>query len=340
MPENITFRTQLIGGLHEFCHCCGLRTFDDQLKLIELVVLLARYKEEGVSLYPAVYITNKLSDMIQMLHGADVLQLGKTQPSIDGLRKIVKKAAPLAVDEWHIYIDEATEGLSYGVFCAHDSPTAVRIDDVIMDPEVTFPVVKIQQVAESCVEVSSSTGKRHIIFLDHRPEESMSPQIHIKHLVVAAVQNVPEAKKDPAKNVIMRMLASAIRKAHGCIIVVVPGRVMPAVLAADGTVLSIPIDIPKLIEEYKNDQLTGVSLENKKQVISGMVNSDGILVLSNDGCVLGYNCFVHLEELEQVNGGARRRAFESVCTHLGREVMGAFFQSQDGLAEYRGETYE
>ena len=57
MPTNITFRTQLLGGVAEFCNACRLPLFVNSLNLVELVVLIAKYKEEEVALYPEVYVT-------------------------------------------------------------------------------------------------------------------------------------------------------------------------------------------------------------------------------------------------------------------------------------------
>ncbi|NJK42813.1 MAG: hypothetical protein HC937_04060 [Aquincola sp.] len=41
MPINITFRTQLIGSVSEFCSDCGLSLFAKALNLVELIVALA-----------------------------------------------------------------------------------------------------------------------------------------------------------------------------------------------------------------------------------------------------------------------------------------------------------
>jgi len=67
MPENITFRTQLIGSVTEFCQESRLTFLTNALHLVELIVLLARYQEEGVSLYPKLYLTNDRSTLNSML---------------------------------------------------------------------------------------------------------------------------------------------------------------------------------------------------------------------------------------------------------------------------------
>ena len=73
MPINITFRTQLIGGVTEFCSDCGLRLFTKALNLVELIVALARYKEEGVRLNPQVYVSSDIRALTAMLPDGDLL---------------------------------------------------------------------------------------------------------------------------------------------------------------------------------------------------------------------------------------------------------------------------
>ena len=71
---------------------------------------------------------------------------------------------------------------------------------------------------------------------------------------------------------------------------------------------------------------------------------DGITVLTNDGNLIAYNCFIR-EQLEgppsrSVIGGARRRAFDILCTHLGDELSCVLYRSQDGAVECCDETTE
>src|SRR4051794_38226537 len=115
MPTNITFRTQLLGGVTEFCAESGLSLFQKALHLVELIVSLARYKEEGVQLNPQVYITNDIRQLTAMVPNGERLKIGSTQRDMPGMKKAIKKTAPLAADGWSIYIEDS-DSLEYGVF--------------------------------------------------------------------------------------------------------------------------------------------------------------------------------------------------------------------------------
>lgn len=105
MPENITFRTLLIGSVTEFCQDSQLQFLSNTLHLVELVVMLAHYREEGVSLFPEVYLTNDKYTLMAMLPDGEVLKIGSSTPDVTGIKSAVKRCAPLATNGWLIYIE-------------------------------------------------------------------------------------------------------------------------------------------------------------------------------------------------------------------------------------------
>jgi len=71
-----------------------------------------------------------------------------------------------------------------------------------------------------------------------------------------------------------------------------------------------------------------------------MLNTDGIVLFDNRSRLLGYNCFVKVNRNENIIGGARKRAFGTLSTKLGRGLCAVFMQSQDGWSDYRSKTDE
>jgi hypothetical protein len=74
-------------------------------------------------------------------------------------------------------------------------------------------------------------------------------------------------------------------------------------------------------------------------LIRGMLYADGVTVFRADGSVAAYNVFVRGEgqsSKETAFGGARRRAFRTLCSWVGDDLTSAFFLSQDGHAEFKG----
>jgi hypothetical protein len=81
-------------------------------------------------------------------------------------------------------------------------------------------------------------------------------------------------------------------------------------------------------------------LESKGYLLKGMLNSDGIILFDNKGRLLGYNCFIKSTQSKKVNGGARKRAYSSIKSKVGRGLAAVFMQSQDGWTDFEGMNNE
>jgi len=234
MPNNITFRTQLLGGVTEFCQESGLSLINNPLHLVELIVLLARFKEEGVSLSPKVYLTNNMDTLTSMLPEVERINIGISTPDIRGIKLALKKCAPLAIGGWLIFIHDKQHGIDFGLFKGSSNPISVLVDDVLMDENGDLIVVKAFQIADECVEVRANNGSFHYVFLNHRKEDSPPPLQFLYELVSSIVQEVEEKAREPVMSFLKRLLFDALRQSHGCIIAVTNMNRAPKFLAEDG----------------------------------------------------------------------------------------------------------
>ncbi|AXI01779.1 hypothetical protein [Aquirhabdus parva] len=336
MSTNITFRTQLIGGVSEFCQNSKIELLADNLHLVELVVLLSRYQEEGISLCPKVYLTNNMNNIISMLPEAERIKIGSSSANISGIKQALKKCAPLATSGWLVYIQGSSNGIEYGVFRGSSHPISVLIDVVLMDKNPVFPIVKAYQIADDCVEIRCNNGGHHYIFLNHRKDNSPPPLQFLDALVGAITEKTEDIEREPTISFVSRMLFEALRQSHGCIIAVTNRTKAPAFLSNDGVILEKPISFPDLVKSLKKDQIPPSELESKGYLLNGMLNSDGIILFNDSGQLLGYNCFVKLRQEHGIVGGARRRAFEALGMKIGKGLTAVFMQSQDGWSEFKG----
>ena len=341
MPENITFRTQLIDGVKEFCQESQLEFLSNALNLVEIVVMLAHYREEGVSLFPKIYLTNDKHILKLMLPDGEVLKIGSAAPDITGIKSAVKKCAPLATNDWLIYIDTSSHNaLDFGVFKGSGNPISVLVDDVLMTESANFIVVKASQVADDCVEIRSNRGGLHFIFLNHRMEDSPPPLQYMGQLINSITEKISEEVKEPTVSFLNRLFASALRESHGCIIAVTNMSKPPKFLSDDGVILDEPIDFANLVFNLKKERIAPSHLESKGYLLKGMLNSDGIILFDNNGRLLGYNCFVKVSNKDNIIGGARKRAFANLKTKIGRGLLAAFMLSQDGWTDFEGVNNE
>lgn len=336
MPVNITFRTQLLGGVTEFCVASRIPLFAQALNLVELVVMLAKYKEEGNPLFPEVYITTDVNALIAMLPEAERLNLGTTTRDVKGLKHALKKTAPLANGGWLVFLNDNKDSLNFGLFRGTNNPVSVLADKVILDSSNEIPVTKIFQVAEDCVEIVSSFGERHFVFLNHRRDDSPPPLESLERLINAVCDEVPLDLKEPTQSFLTRILYNALRTSHGTLIAVTDRRSPPKKIFDDGISLEDPIDFPMLITAVRKGEIQPSRLMTSAALLEGMLNSDGIILFNNRGKLLGFNYFVRAKAPSNESGGARRRAFGTLTNNISKGLSAAFIQSQDGWSDFRG----
>lgn len=331
---NITFRTHLLGSVTEFCQNSYLATLQNSLNLVDLIVRLARYQEEGLKMFPRVYLTNNIKEIIRMLPDAESLKIGICEKNSEGIKLSLKKCAPMANGGWMIYVNEMIDNIEYGIFKGSSNPTAVLVDDVIMTPNENLNIVKVFQVADGCVEIRANNGESHYVFLSHRREDDPPPLQHLDRLVQSITAGVNTNNRPAVSSYLKRVLYESLVKSHGCIIAVTNMKRAPKVLSRDGVILEAPIDFEELIAKFRKDVIPQSLIDSKSDILSGMLNSDGILLFDNRARILGYNIFVAISNNASAFGGARRRAFESLKGIINRGLCSVFMQSHDGWSEF------
>lgn len=332
MATNITLRTQLLGGVTEFCANSEVTVFRDTITLVELIVLLARYQEEGVQLRPEVYVLNDLSSFMSRLPDGEHVHLGQVPSNLDGLKRAVKKAAPLSKSPWCIYIEVGAE-INYGLFRGASTALAVPTDDIVLSDDPDLRVVKASCVASECVEVRSNRGRLHRIFLDHRADDAPPPLRYIDDLVALIVSDVPASSRDGVSSLLKNVIAKSLRESHGALVAVTSMKRAPKFLAADGSILNEPIDFHGMIDLLKAKKMEYSVVESRRALVEGMFQSDGIILFDTRAKLLGFNCFIQSSSKNLV-GGARRRAFSALKDKIGSGLSGAFIQSQDGWTDF------
>ncbi len=335
MADNITFRSGLVGGLADFCNESHLPLITNPLVFVELIVLLARYKEEGIGLHPKVYITNNINLCNAMIGNAEKIKIGISGANADGIKQAIKKCAPLATGSWCIYIHDQLQQIEFGVFRGSSNITAVPIDDVLLSQNEGLFVVKAFQVADECVEVKCNNNRSHYIFLNNVKDDSPPPLQHLKYLVTAICQKVNDNDKESIESFLNNVLFEGLRESHGCLISVTNMKSAPSILKEDGVFLEVPIDFVRLVSDANKDPVLFEYLVSKVDLLKGMLNSDGIILFDNVGRLLGYNCFIKISQKAKVIGGARKRAYSSLKENVGKKgIVAAFMQSQDGWTEF------
>ena len=187
-------------------------------------------------------------------------------------------------------------------------------------------------------ELRGSAGPKYIYLSDARGSEPL-PTDPVAQLLGAATKDIDGEVVESVQTFLRRALADALRYSHGALVAVCPPGGIPGIFG-DCVALSPSFDIALEVREYLRDrgEESIAKLLFVSRLLKGMVGADGITVIASDGCLLGYNAFVSsaVAGAESPAGGARRRAFETLCSHVGGQLSAAYYQSQDGNAEYKG----
>lgn len=340
--KSVSFRSHLqsnvVDLIREVNWHCG-RT--SQL-IAGIVSKLAAYTEEGVALAPSVFICNSIAELLQRAGMGEHIPLSPSIPMESAGSKILKAAAPLCRDNWRIYVERSATGdtCKFGVFCGSSDPSSLTVDEVILDDfSIEFPIVRIAQSATNKVEVRTNAGNRiEFRFNDDEDVIELKSQAQIRSLASAITVDV-EAEPDVFTGLVERLLFSAIRGSHGCLIAVIPslGGGYPAALQ-DAVWLSSPLDLFQRFRRHVDEGRTAASvsrLQSAAELVSGFISSDGITVFNQSGVILGYRAFIHNDVTgAPVDGGARSRAYAAMCGLVGTDLNAAFFRSQDGRTEF------
>lgn len=345
-PRSVSFRSQLQGEISDFLEAGSMTCAETAGALVQLVVALSHYTEEGEDLHPTVVVFDDKLQSLRLLQGLEPIVIGAGPRSGDTVGQALKKCAPLARGGWALYVERISSGqFEYGVFREPTSPTALDLRDTIYDFDVgDAKIVLVHQLARRSVELVGPGGRSLQVHLSDARSDQASPFDALIRLAEAGVEALDGATSEAASSFLRTTVASALHGAHGALVAVVrAGQPIPNSLQQDGTALEPKRDLGELVKQHLTapDASSLAALLAYGALLSGMLASDGITVISSDCQLLGYNVFVRSPDPppdappSEFVGGARRRAFAALKGLVDSgELRAAYFRSSDGGAEY------
>lgn len=345
MPTHVlTFRPQLQERITALLDAAAMSCVHTGEALLDLVVSLADYREEDRRLFPTVLVCDDLRQVLRIVQGSSFLPVGRGPRGSVTAALALKRCAPLAAGGWGIGIDRQDNEFEYGVFRQPAAPLAVDLRTTILDLQPgEARAVLVSQVAPSTVEVVANGCPPLEVHFSAEPESVAPTREALEVLPRWLVEGIhDDGLRRLALSYWSTVLAECLRAGHGALIAVLnSGDELPAALAGDA--VRVP-DAPRLVDLLNEHKVAGTSealyeLLAFQPLFSGMLASDGIVVMNTIGNVLAFNCFVHADQIPNtVRGGARTRAFNALCQLVDSGLLrGAFIRSTDGKAQlYEG----
>lgn len=337
VTQIVSLRDGLQSGIADLLKAEDMSCAPTMDGLVHAIVALARYREEGVALFPQVFICDDAKELASIIQAQDLICIGEGPREGATVEHVLKRCAPLARQNWAVYIERGEKSFSYGVFRTSSQPLAVRPAEALVSTAGNPPshAVMAYQIGPDVVEVLASCGRRlHVHFSAARWTEP-SPRQAVNDLADAITADLsPEIRVD-ARRFLFKSLAGALRTSHGTIVAVTKEFAEPVQkLFADCSPLKPVLDLGSRIQDYKaspgGEELA--ALTSSADLLEGVLGSDGVTVFSTDSKVLAYRAFIIPEgsAADQVAGGARLRTYKSLCKAVGSSLVAVFYQSHDG----------
>jgi hypothetical protein len=345
MEPIITYRHSVRGALDEFIEKTKFKGVLRSDALIEIAASVAQHQEEGIALFPQVYVCSDANAFSKHAPDGEIHFVGQSQNVRDGVALAMKKCAPLTSRDWDIIVQvNSANHCRFGIFKPSCVPTSLSLETTYFDAQAeTLPAaILVTSPRPSVVTFRSDCGKAVTVCFGHDEivAEALMPPAELLAKVILNKVN-DHTLRDASNTFLTKILRHALRACHGTLICVVDSRwaksgTLPKLLE-DSVQLDPPVDFPAAIAELRN---SSGNLEaacgplSYYELLRGMLSFDGITIFSNDGRVIAYNGFVHApspkgkrrDEMQ----GARKRAFSVLENHLGKPILAAYYQSQDG----------
>lgn len=334
MIESITLRAHLIGSLNDLVESADLGVLGKCSIISELVCLFADYEEEGAALFLDAFLTDNLDTLTATIPQSAHLKLGTASCDEVGIKRAVKRAAPLVRGCWKMFLALNDQKLEFGLFRDSGHPLNVPLDIALKSGEMgDAKFIRITKLARDTVRVTTHDGKVAIIHFTNSKETTSDGDGYIEELCDLICSGLDTKLGQSCKTFLESLLSTAVRESHGSLVAVVQRPKIPAFLS-DCTSLDPPLSLSEAVESVRRDPNSIPQLHALESVVCGMFCCDGIVVFDTEANVIAYNAFIKLKA-SNVVGGARRRAYQALCDKVGKGLHAAFFQSQDGASEFR-----
>lgn len=339
MSKQVSFRETVLDQIGNFLLDVGFDVDKAYMKilkseLVEVANLLSDYYEEGTHLFPEVVLLDNFEAFVKMypcIH--NVFFVGEIKEK--GLQRAIKMCAPLADNGWNIIMEVRGARLLWGVVNVELSAVVSPLYNQIKeDSDRTYHLVYIKNIGMKTVEFLSIGGtSKYQLSLSLKNINEITKNEVAKFCDVV-VSDVNGDKTEP-KDIIEKVINTAIQKGHGNLIVVIKDEDektrIPDILKNGVGVTAI--DFPMLYYDLCKNKIieNHTCLERFMDLVVSMINHDGITVFTTKGKIVGYHYIVENNEKNTVEneGGSRHKAYSKLC--MSPQILAVLMRTQEGV---------
>lgn len=337
----------------------GLRVVEDALNveniilpdcvkqsLLDLLSRIGIYEEEEVRITPRVLVGKNLSLIFKQVPDHFKLVLGTDDENGLHFNKMLKSLIPLCKNGWYVFIDFNDSKIDYGIFRKFRSPVALDFEQLVFESNEVYatddnigmicirPLNKLSFIIRG-IHIEDFIISSCFTAQDDVQEENTLFNMLIEDIIGAI--GIEDKAREYIRNAINHILYAFNERIHGAILLIVTEEFQYPNSYLEGLMVNPPVNFVSNIIDAKT--VDAYETAEKYYAISNLLyeflNVDGITIMNNRGEIIGYNAF-YRSDLTPMNvvGGARKRTFEGLKRVEDENIVGIYYQSQDGNKQY------
>ena len=310
--------------------------------LIGMFYHLANYEEESRKIRPTIILTSNINAVLKAVPRSKKIVFYEDKDSSD-FRAHIKSLMCFCSRNWNIYINFTDTVVEYGIITAFTSLKEQTLLQTLTNKNTLETVSKktylvvLNVLGGGVCKLTGASGDTISVCFNLNSKAEYNWDIQIENFADACVSKIKTTKRKLAdiKNLLVNIFNRVFMDLHGTICMVVDKDFVDKTgFLSDGTWLKEPIEFGKLFVRSNNfDEST---LRYYADLITTMLDFDGITILDNAGRIRAYNVFIESNvSVNKIVGGARRRAAYSILQNKNKKIIGVYFQSQDGDNFYK-----
>lgn len=317
-----------------------------KLSLLEILSRIGIYEEEEVRIIPRILVGKNLSLIFKQVPDHFKLVLGTEDANGVHFNKMLKSLIPLCKNGWYVFVDFCDDKIDYGIFRKFRSPVALDFEQLIFDSNDIYatdekigmicirPLNKLSFVIRG-LHMENFIISSCFIAQDDIQEENALFNMLLEDIIGAI--SIDDKMWEYIKNAMNHILHAFNERIHGAILLIVTEEFQYPNDYLDGLMVVPPINFvnnivdTQMVEVYE----TAEKYYAVSNLLYDFLNIDGITIMNNKGEVIGYNAFYRSDSMPMdVVGGARKRTFEGLKRVEDKNIVGIYYQSQDGNKQY------